>query len=68
VISVCVPAFRTVPVAGEYTKVPGVFAEALSCSAESAVPYGMAVGAGHVIVGVAWPLAEPTEIRRLPDR
>jgi hypothetical protein len=36
-----------------YTKLPGTFAVAFSCVAESAVPYVMPAGFAHVTVGVA---------------
>jgi hypothetical protein len=48
------PAGSTVPAGGVYTNVPGVFALAFSCVALSAVPVPMLVGAGQVMVGVAW--------------
>jgi hypothetical protein len=49
----CAPAFSTVPAAGEYVNVPGVFAVALSSAVPSAVPYTMSAGAGHVTIGYA---------------
>src|SRR5215210_2371549 len=46
-----------VPAAGEYANVPGTFAVALNCAAPSGVPYAIAAGVGHVIVGVTRPTA-----------
>src|SRR5690349_14093599 len=58
--SVWVPAPSTVPAAGEYAKVPGTLAVAFNCDAPSFVPYTIAEGAGHVIVGVVAPAAAAT--------
>src|SRR3954466_12848589 len=44
------PAFSTLLEAGEYTKLPGTLAVALSCVALRAVPYAMSAGVDHVIV------------------
>jgi hypothetical protein len=52
-LSVCCPTPGTVPLAGEYAKVPATVEVAFSCVALSAVPYGMAAGVAQVIVGVA---------------
>ena len=52
-VNVCVPALGVVPLAGLYVIVPAELAVALSCVAESAVPYVIALGVAHVIVGVA---------------
>ncbi len=51
--SVCGPAPNTVPVPGEYEKLPGVEVLAFSCEDPSAVPYVIADGVGHEIDGVA---------------
>ena len=52
-VKVCVPTFGVVPLAGLYTKEPATLAVALSCVAESTVPYVIALGVAHVTVGVA---------------
>ena len=52
-VNVCVPALGVVPLAGLYVIVPAALAVALSWVAESAVPYVIALGVAHVIVGVA---------------
>jgi len=52
--SVWLPAPGVVPAAGEYAKLPAVLAVASSCAPLSAVPYVIADGAGHVIVGVVF--------------
>ena len=53
-VNVCVPALGVVPLAGLYVMVPAAgLLVALSCVAESAVPYVIALGVAHVIVGVA---------------
>ena len=52
-VNVCVPALGVVPLAGLYVIVPAALAVALSCVAESAVPYVIALGVAHVIVGGA---------------
>ena len=52
-VNVCVPALGVVPLAGLYTIAPATLPLALSCVAESAVPYVIALGVAHVIVGVA---------------
>ena len=54
-VNVDVPTLGVVPLAGLYTIVPGTLPVALSCVAESAVPYVMALGVAHVTVGVALP-------------
>ena len=51
--TMCVPALRTVPAAGEYVNVPLVLAVALSWVAPSGVPYAIAAGAYHVTCGFA---------------
>ena len=53
VLNVCVPALGVVPLPGVYTKAPATLLDALSCVAESIVPYGIALGVAHVRVGVA---------------
>ena len=54
-LSVVVPADRIVPDAGVYVYVPPLgVPTAFSCVADSAVPYVIAAGVAHVIVGVAW--------------
>ena len=53
-VSCCVPADRTAPTAGLYTKLPGTFAVASNCFALSAVPVAIEAGAGQVITGAAW--------------
>jgi hypothetical protein len=51
--SVWVPALSTVPDAGEYAKLPGVFAVASSCVELNGVPKVIAAGAGQAMTGVA---------------
>jgi hypothetical protein len=53
VVSVWTPGRRTAPEVGVYTKVPGTLDVALSCTALSAVPYGIEAGEAQVMVGVA---------------
>jgi hypothetical protein len=49
-----VPALGVVPLAGLYVIVPAArLLVALSCVADSAVPYVIALGVAHVSVGVA---------------
>ena len=52
-LKVCVPTLGTVPLAGLYVIVPAALAVALSCVAESAVPYVIVLGVAQVRVGVA---------------
>jgi hypothetical protein len=49
----CCPGLNTVPPFGEYVNVPATVDVASSCVALSAVPYAIAAGVAHVIVGVA---------------
>jgi len=56
-VSVCAPTASTVPAAGEYTNVPATLAVALSCALPSAVPYVIAAGVAHVIVGTVFVFA-----------
>ena len=47
------PALGVVPLAGLYTIAPATLPLAFSCVAERVVPYVIALGVAHVIVGVA---------------
>src|SRR5690242_15270768 len=60
---VWLPALRTVPEAGVYTNVPGTDAVAFSCVLLKGVPYVIAEGVAHVIVGVAcWTVTLNVEV------